>query len=133
VTVVVNGVSHRVADDDPGSLSGADDMLNQQQQAEKVLAQKILEQLSFINGVLVSVTVEVDIQSQTKSEEVYDPTKVAQKESVTETETTEENNSAAATAEPGAIPNAPLSVGPSAGAGGGNGSSSTRDRSSSKF
>jgi len=83
--------------------------------------------------VLVSVTVELDVQTQTKSEEVYDPQKVAQKESMTETETTEENNTAPAAAEPGAIPNAPLSVGSAPGASGSSGSTSTRARSSSKF
>jgi flagellar biosynthesis/type III secretory pathway M-ring protein FliF/YscJ len=119
--------------DNPGSFTGADDVLTAQQQAEKVYAQKVVEQLPFINGVLVSVTVDIEIQTQTKSEEVFDPTKVASKEQLTESDTTEENNVQPGAAEPGAIPNSPLSVGPSGGSASAGGTSSTREHTTTKL
>ena len=90
----------------------------------------MLEQLSFINCVLVTATGDIEIQTQSKSEELYDPQKVASKDQMTETETTEENNTQNGAAEPGAQTNVGISVGSQPG---GNGSSSTREHSITKM
>jgi flagellar biosynthesis/type III secretory pathway M-ring protein FliF/YscJ len=134
VTVVINGVNHRVPDtDDAGGFGGADDLLMAQQQAGKVYAEMVREQLAFMGAVLVSVTVDIDIQSQTKSEEIYDPTKVASKEQIIESENTEETTSQPSGGEPGAITNTGISIVPQPGAGTAGGTSSTRERSTQKM
>jgi flagellar biosynthesis/type III secretory pathway M-ring protein FliF/YscJ len=141
VTVVADGVTHHAPDSDDeagGAFGGAEDVLTAQQQAERAVAEKITNYLSFINGVLVTVSVDMNIETKTRSDETYDPKNVAQKEVSTENESTEENSTqAAAAAEPGAVPNSGLSVGGNnnvtAPGGPGSGTSSTKTRESTKF
>lgn len=135
VTVVINGVTQRVQSDATSAYAGADDALDAKQQAERAETQKLREFLSFIDGVLVTVTVDVNMESKTSNAETFDPKGIAKAESLSETDTREENTTAPTPTEPGAVPNtssnSPMSVG-GAGAGGG-GTTSNQEKNSTKF
>lgn len=130
VSVIVNGVSYPVPDARTDPMHNAGDILSRTQHAERVFAQKIADQLRFIQGVLVQVTVDLEVRSTSSRETIYDKDKVAQKESEIVSELEEMGSGAGAASEPGAVPNTGLALDVDAASGGGGG---TRDRSETKF
>ena len=133
VVVVINGVTQRVQSSDPSNaFAGADDALDAKQQAERAVTEKVRNFLSFIDGVLVSVTVDVDMETKTRSDEIFDPKGIAKAESQIETDNRDENSSQPTAAEPGVSSNTGMTVGGSSGANGG-GTSSTSEKSITKM
>lgn len=135
VKVIINGMPCNVSDrSGSGSgISNSDEMLSKQQEAEQFFTQKISQLIMWIPGAMVAVTCDVNVKSEQRTEEVFDPKGVVQKELSTESETTEQTSPGAPGGEPGAMPNSPLSVSPPAAGGGGNAGGSNRDRQSTKF
>ncbi len=129
IKVVVDGVSYSVSDkDQPGGLAGSSDVLDLVQVNERHYANKISEQLSFIKGVMVSVTVDVNIKSMELTRHTPDPN-VIQKESSVETETNENTAPPVASGEPGVNAN----VGANLSGGAGGAGSSTQERQKTNF
>ncbi|CAN5648874.1 hypothetical protein BH09PLA1_BH09PLA1_22110 [soil metagenome] len=132
VKVVINGHPCTVSDRSGLGIGNSDEILTKQQESEQFFTQKISQQLGWIGAVMVAVTCDVNIKSEQRSEETYDPKSVVQKEVSTETETNEQTEPAAPSGEPGAIPNSPLAITP-APSPGGNSAGSNRERNSTKF
>ncbi|MBC8108780.1 MAG: hypothetical protein H7Z14_19505 [Anaerolineae bacterium] len=135
IKVVINGVPCTVSDRNSGvgGFASSDEILSQQQEAEQFFTQKISQLLIWIPGAMVAVTCDVNIKSERRTEELYDPKGIASKESSSESETNEQASPPAPGGEPGAIPNAPLSVGGSSPSGSGAAAGSNRNRESTKF
>jgi flagellar biosynthesis/type III secretory pathway M-ring protein FliF/YscJ len=109
VSVVVDGMTRRAQD--PTSDFGGADLYEQIQAQEKYATEKILSVLApSAPGALVAVTVDLETISTQERIESFDPSKSVSKEKVLE-ETKEESTQAVpASAEPGAVPNAGLSI-----------------------
>jgi flagellar M-ring protein FliF len=121
VKVVVDGVSFPVRDrDDATSFAFGTELIDQIKAHERHIADRIGHQLSYIPGVLVSVTVNVNTRSvrETKTTpDVDNYIHVPRQEERRSEETTMPQRS---TEEPGALPNMGMDIGPVAGGGGAN-------------
>jgi flagellar biosynthesis/type III secretory pathway M-ring protein FliF/YscJ len=121
VVTVIDGVTIKVGDkDNLDSLSGSDDIVEAQHTHEEMYRQKILEQLGFINGLMVSVTVQLNTKTSDSLITTNDPKGVIQKEIQTD-EHKEETPIPAGPSQPeaGVVPNTGMSVVPGTSAGGG--------------
>lgn len=133
IKVIVNGISMAVTDrgeDGMGGMGGPDDIIGLMQQWERYHASKVSEQLSFIRGVIVAVTVDLNTKSVREQKKAYDPTNSVQKELQTKTRTEETTSSSPASGEPGTGSNVSMSI---AGLGGSGGSTSTVSEESTTF
>ncbi len=111
ISVIINGQNFVVRDaaDADGGLSGGD-TIEITRQYEAYYRDKILEQLSFIRGVMAQVTVEVDNASKQTQERKYDPKGVAKGETAIEQENTDTTSAGGGGGEPGAMTNIGASV-----------------------
>jgi flagellar biosynthesis/type III secretory pathway M-ring protein FliF/YscJ len=100
------------------------------QQHEKRLARKISDQLSFIPGVMVSVTVDANTRSVTEQAQIYDTQNVVHKEQETSSREEESSDVVSSGGEPGAQSNISMDV---SGGAGSSGSSSTVREEKVKF
>ncbi|HEY8668985.1 MAG TPA: flagellar M-ring protein FliF C-terminal domain-containing protein, partial [Tepidisphaeraceae bacterium] len=90
VKVIVNGASYSIHDKDADGSFESSDLIELVQQNERRFADKISSQLAFIQGVMVSVTVDVNTKSERRVEHTVDPkgiSKVAEEENQTEEST----------------------------------------------
>jgi flagellar biosynthesis/type III secretory pathway M-ring protein FliF/YscJ len=83
--------------------------------------------------VLVSVTADVENSIRQEKSIDFDPTKVASKEAEITTDTKEETTSSGASREPGAVPNAALTIADGSSGGGGMSSQSTSETSRTRM
>jgi flagellar M-ring protein FliF len=108
VNVIIDGASHHAADrDDPagGGGTGGDTWMELVKEHERHFSQKIQERLRNIDGVLVSVTVDPNMQAKQIEKELFDKERSFSRP-VTETERTEESNTnSRGPSEPGVVPN----------------------------
>ncbi len=131
INVVVNGVSYPVTDRDaPGSFDG-EELLAQQQAAERFYTDKIRNQIPFIEGALVSVTVSLNEKSESQSKTEFDPKTTVSKEKQSTNETSETKGDSASSIEPGVVPNSAMSIGAPAVASNSGGATSTQEKTSS--
>ncbi len=129
ISVVIDGVAQRVqSSNDPTAMS--DSYFDLKAQYERWFSNKVAEQLSFIRGVIVTVSVDVENKTIAEERHDYDPTKVVQKEIETKEHTEETTNSApAASGDGGVLPNVSAQIASPAGSG----SSSTSTDTGTKF
>jgi flagellar biosynthesis/type III secretory pathway M-ring protein FliF/YscJ len=126
IKVIVDGVAQKFSDGGPdGSMLDADSMLEARQNAEQMFAQKVVDHLADIPGVLVSVTVSVNNQSNVTDKTTVDEKKTLHVESKVITETTEQSTPVSTPLEAGAAANTQLAITGSAPAGGGESTSNT--------
>ncbi|MGH7214590.1 MAG: flagellar M-ring protein FliF C-terminal domain-containing protein [Tepidisphaeraceae bacterium] len=128
IKVVIDGVSYDAGDKNK-PLAQSGEIVELIQMHERHYSQKIAEQLSFIRGVMVSVTVDLNVKTRHERERVVDPKNVVQKETETSSRTDETNSEPAPVGEPGALPNVSLDVG----GGGGQTQTATVDENKTKF
>jgi flagellar biosynthesis/type III secretory pathway M-ring protein FliF/YscJ len=131
IRVIVNGRSCPVKDPD------SDDLLGEGPQAlahkeEDFLEQKIQRQLHYIDGVIPTVTVQVNASRVEENKTEYDPSKTVSKEESIKTTSEETTSAASAPTEAGAQPNTGFSSQPAASSGGG-GAGTTREQSETKM
>ena len=127
VSVIIDGHGYKPHDDADGDI--AEDVYEQREQQEHYFEDKIAKGLGNYYGAgpgpLISVSVNLDLQSRVSTKTAYDPATSVQKESSTDNQTEESNQSSSA-AEPGVSANVGASVnGPSSG---GTSTSTERDK-----
>jgi flagellar biosynthesis/type III secretory pathway M-ring protein FliF/YscJ len=124
VTVIVDGASHTVGDKEEGGVGG-DSWMDLVKEGERHFAQKIQDHLRYIDGVMVSVTVDPNMKSLQQEKETYDKEKTLTLLAESTERTDESTTTSRPPGEPGVVPNTgaganqPLSVGGSSGGGGG--------------
>jgi flagellar biosynthesis/type III secretory pathway M-ring protein FliF/YscJ len=121
VTVIVDGASYSVQDNDGGG-AGSDTWMDIVKDHEHYFTQKILDHFNRIDGLMVSVTVDPKMQQSQIEKETYDKAKTFSKETQIDEKTDDSNTTSRAGAEPGINPNTgganqPSSVGGGGGAG----------------
>ena len=109
IAVIVDGVSYPVHDAGDGSFV-ANDLIELTQHWERVFVDRIRSNLADIPGLLASVTVDLHTTSLEKQEELYDPTKVAQKEREISSRTEESTAPSGPGGEAGVMANVGTSV-----------------------
>jgi len=107
ISVIIDGVSRRVQDNSTGSYIA--DELGLRQEAENRYAENIRERLSYIEGLVVAVTAEVNTKSIRQESTEVNPKNTVQKETKT-TSKSEENSSGSSGGEPGAGANTQAQV-----------------------
>jgi flagellar biosynthesis/type III secretory pathway M-ring protein FliF/YscJ len=128
VTVVVDGVPQRVVD--PNSdMVNSDESLDIIQSHERWLSDKIARQLAFIKDAKISVTVELDTESKTTQQKIYDKDKSFSLENETTNHTEESTSSGPTSSEPGVLPNTSMTI---ASTGSGGSTMSTSDETAKK-
>jgi flagellar biosynthesis/type III secretory pathway M-ring protein FliF/YscJ len=133
ISVIVDGVTHRPRDpDNAEDMSGGDNgMIERMQQWERHYADNISTVLSYIPGLMVGVSVELNTKSSVLDKQTYDPTVVSKP--LEEQQETEETTAAPAPAgEPGVGANIAVSVAGAGSAPSGEGSSNT-EKTTRKF
>ena len=111
IRVVVDGVAQKINDlNSDDATVDADSLLQIRQNAEQLFAQKVVDHLADIPGVLVSVTVTVNNQAVTQEKTSVDEKKSLHVESETNSKSQEQTNTPPAAAEPGAAPNTGLAI-----------------------
>jgi len=120
VKVIVDGVSYDAGDKSNNGLSVSNDIVELIRLHERHYSDKISEQLAFIRGAMVSVTVKLNTETKREVSKVVDPKNTVQKEIKTQNRTEETVSNSGMTTEAGALPNTSLSTGS-----GGGGSTST--------
>jgi flagellar biosynthesis/type III secretory pathway M-ring protein FliF/YscJ len=133
ITITVNGARFIASDRESLGVGNADEILTKQQESEAFFTQKISQQLNWFGAVMVAVTCDVNVRSEQSSEDTYDAKNAVSKEKSTQTETSEQTEAAPPQGEPGAIPNAPLSVNGSGSNGSASGTGSNKERTTSQF
>ncbi|MEZ0263840.1 MAG: hypothetical protein ACAI43_03865 [Phycisphaerae bacterium] len=128
INVVIDGASYNVADRDPeaGGSANGDSWMDLLKEGERHFSQKVLGHLGYINGVMVSVSVDPNMDVKRIEREVFDKAKTFDKVIQTSEKTSESTNSSRTAGEPGAVPNATVTggganQGMTLGAGGGRG------------
>ncbi len=109
ISVVVDGVSYKVRDKDDEMVDAGDTYLQRVQAGERHFSTKISEHLAYIKGVMVSVSVDLNVKTEQKVIHTYEPGAV-QKETAVETTNQETHAAGAASVEPGAGSNTGMSV-----------------------
>jgi flagellar biosynthesis/type III secretory pathway M-ring protein FliF/YscJ len=117
VSVIIDGHSYKPHDDTNGGLADGSELYEQTEQQEQYIEDKIAKGLANYSNPLISVSVNLATQSSVSTKTAYDPKTSVQKESMTDTET-DDNNQASAGGEPGVNSNLPMSVNTGGGAGG---------------
>jgi flagellar biosynthesis/type III secretory pathway M-ring protein FliF/YscJ len=130
VRVIIDGIAHRLADNDNSAAAGGDDYIDLKRQNEDMLEENLRKCFAEIPGLFV--TVNCDVDNTTKSEEatVYDPKGTLTKEYESTDHTTETSGPVAGGGEAGAGANTSASI--AGGTGGGQGSNSTSEDTTSK-
>jgi flagellar M-ring protein FliF len=127
VSVIIDGRAYKPHDDGNGAFDGGDgDLYELQSQQEQYFENKIAKALGNITDPLISVSVNLDVQSKVSTSTAYDPKTSVQKETSTDNKTDESSQSSAG-AEPGAVPNVGASINAS-GASGGTSTSTEEDK-----
>jgi len=113
INVIIDGASYNVADRDPeaGGLANGDSLFDLIKEGERHFSQKVLGHLGYINGVMVSVSVDRNMDAKRIEREVYDKNKTFDKVIQTSEKTSESTNSSRIAGEPGAVPNATVTGG----------------------
>lgn len=124
IKVVVDGQPRRLQGNDADGIGGGQDQLEIIRENEQRLASKIENQLSFINGVVASVSGTLNTESSEAQEQTFDKAKSIIEVTESENKNTESNVSTGGGGESGAQPNVSISVN-----GGGGGNTSTTDNS----
>lgn len=132
IKVVVDGIPRRLRQDNPDGGLYADDQQQAIQHEELRLEDKIKNQLSYISGLMVSVTVKLNNTRVIEDQKTYDPKNTVQKETQTMTKTQETTGGASGSGEPGVISNAGMSVSASA-APASSGPTSTTEENTTQF
>jgi flagellar biosynthesis/type III secretory pathway M-ring protein FliF/YscJ len=117
VSVIVNGMSHRVPDVDNNPMALSDDLLDRKQRSEERLEQKIRDQFAYIQGLTATVTVDVENRSMTEQKTVYDADHTVVKPNEIQSSNSESNSAPPPAAEPGVGANAAASIATSGGGG----------------
>jgi flagellar biosynthesis/type III secretory pathway M-ring protein FliF/YscJ len=130
VSVIIDGVSHRLPDADNSTAGGDDDYMSLQQQNEARWEDKVRELFAAdIPGLCVTVNCDVDNSSTSEDSQVYDGKATLVKEVESEDHTTDVTGSAAGGGEAGAGANTSASIN-GGGGGGGTTVSSSEDTTS---
>lgn len=108
VNVIVDG-SPVAVDDDPDSVSGGGNYVDQLKADEEYYRGKVLNDLGFINGLMVSVTVDLDTKNTEINSITEDPKNVVHQVAKS-TEHTEDVTSPTSGGDTGAQPNIGLSI-----------------------
>jgi flagellar M-ring protein FliF len=118
VTVSADGISYPLRDRDDDPLAMSPEVIEQIKAHERRLIDKIQEQFGDIRGLLVSVTVDLNVQATVEDRVVYGDIRTADTEIQSTTE--EMTGPSRMGMEPGAVPNIGMAIpeGPLAGAGG---------------
>src|SRR3954469_2874852 len=120
VTVIVDGASYSVQDNDGGG-TGSDTWMDIVKDHEHYFTQKILDHFNRIDGLMVSVTVDPKMQQSQIEKETYDKAKTFSKETQIDEKTDDSNTTSRGGAEPGINPNTGGANQPSRVEGGGGG------------
>ncbi|HWE03149.1 MAG TPA: flagellar M-ring protein FliF C-terminal domain-containing protein [Tepidisphaeraceae bacterium] len=110
IKVVVDGSPRRLRQDSSDGGLFADDQQEAIQHEEVRLEDKIKNQLSYIPGLMASVTVKLNTMHLVENITAFDPKASLQKESQTTNKTQETTGASSGGGEPGVGANAPLSV-----------------------
>ncbi len=111
IKVVIDGMPRRLRQDNTdGTGMFPDDQQGMIQHAELRLEEKIKNQLSYIPGLMVSVTVKLNTTRVEDHSTTYDPLNVVQKETQVHTKTSETTGGASSGGEPGTQANTGLSI-----------------------
>ena len=131
VSVIIDGVSHRLPDTTDSAAGADDDNMSLQQQNEARLEDKVRELFAAdIPGLCVTVNCDVDNSSTSEDSQVYDSKATLVKEVESEDHTTDVTGSAAGGGEAGAGANTSASINSGGGGGGGATVSSSEDTTS---
>lgn len=128
ISVIINGISHRVPDDN--NSFGSDEIDDVKQRSESRLEQKIRDQFAYIPGLTVTVAVDVENSTVVQHKHTYDAANTLVKPAEEESRTEENSSPSGPAADPGAGANTGASI-MTAVVGGGNQTSSI-DESKSK-
>ncbi|MCC7349354.1 MAG: hypothetical protein IT446_02195 [Phycisphaerales bacterium] len=124
ITVIIDGRSYPVQDrEDDSVLAG--DQLEWKYQSEHLMEDKIREQFSYIQGLIASVTVDVNIRSEQAQEVIVDKNNFLYKETSISNRTEEGSSASRGIADVGASANTQISI--DGGAGGDNTTSTTSE------
>ena len=118
ISVVINGMTVRLSDDNDQSMARGSEFIDLTRSHEKYFRDKVEEQLSFIRGVMVSVTVKLNTKQVSERQTTVDPKNFLQKETRVETENTESSTGGPG-GEPGVQANTSAQVPQGVGASGG--------------
>jgi len=140
INVIIDGASYTVQDRDVenGGLAGGDSWMELLKEGERHFSQKVLGHLGYISGVMVSVSVNPNMDQKRIEREMYDKAKTFIQPLRSFEKSSESSNMSRAGGEPGAVPNANITGGanqgmdlgsPSGPAGGREGSSQTDSES----
>ena len=110
IKVVVDGQPRRLQGNDADGIGGGQDQLEIIRENERSLAAKIENQLSFINGVVASVSGTLNTESVEAQEETHDKMKSIIEVGESESKNIESNVSQSGGGEGGALPNVGISV-----------------------
>ncbi|HEY7118090.1 MAG TPA: flagellar M-ring protein FliF C-terminal domain-containing protein [Tepidisphaeraceae bacterium] len=105
VNVIIDGASYNVPDKDADGLAGGDTWMELVKEGERHFSQKIQDRLGWIEGVMVSVTVDPELQARQIEKETYDKDHTFEKLSTSTERNEETSNSTRGPTEPGAVPN----------------------------
>ncbi|MCC6424119.1 MAG: hypothetical protein IT447_11625 [Phycisphaerales bacterium] len=129
ITVIVDGRSYPVQDrEDDSVLAG--DQLEWKYQSEHLMEDKIREQFSYIQGLIASVTVDVNIRSEQAQEVIVDKNNFLYKETTISNRTEEGSSASKGIADVGASANTQISID---GGGGGDNTTSTSSEDKTQF
>jgi flagellar biosynthesis/type III secretory pathway M-ring protein FliF/YscJ len=109
VSVVIDGHTYKPHDDTNGGLADGGELYEQTAQQEQYVEDKIAKILANYANPLISVSVNLDVQSKVATKTAYDPTTSVQKEAMTDNQT-DESNQASSAGEPGVSANVGASV-----------------------
>jgi flagellar biosynthesis/type III secretory pathway M-ring protein FliF/YscJ len=110
-------------------MVNSDETLDIIQSHERWLSDKIARQLAFIKDAKISVTVELDTESKTTQQKIYDKDKSFSLENETTNHTEESTSSGPTSSEPGVLPNTSMTI---ASTGSGGSTMSTSDETAKK-
>ncbi len=105
IKVVVDGFPRRVRQDDAGNGMFPDDQQELIQRAELRLEDKIKNHLSYISGLMVSVTVKLNTTREVVDQKTFDPKNAISKETELHSKTSETTGGSGPGAEPGVAAN----------------------------
>ena len=105
VRITIDGASYNVAGEDE-FIAGGSDALERRQQCEQIYVAKVRNLLSYIPDVLVSVSVDLNLQSLEEEKRLVDPEKAVHLETRVETRTDQPGDALAVDQEMGVLANA---------------------------
>ncbi len=130
ISVIIDGASMKVpnSDNDPAAMTG--DLMELREKREARLEQKIRNEFSYIAGLTVSVSCDVENATKEETSVAFDKSKTVVQPLKTSTVSEESSSASTASREPGASSNtgganAPISLDSSGGGGGGSAPNTT--------